>query len=158
MRFNLKNIKVNVFYMKKFIIVFILLIAIFSLSYYNYQKYDYNYFKEIRKEKEYFNGGLKVLEIYNKNSLLAANTFDTLVINNYNSFIENGDSISVGDNLGIKATIVNPDTVSAYFVHIQKPRFWKVIISLIPFFIIIYFFFKYFKFDFKKFIFVRKNA
>ncbi|HPI19049.1 MAG TPA: hypothetical protein PKY56_01645 [Candidatus Kapabacteria bacterium] len=144
--------------MKKFITVFILLIAILSLSYYNYQKYDYNYFKNIRNGKEYINGGLKVLEIYNKNSLLAANTFDTLIILNYRCFVENGNRISVGDNLGIKATIVNPDTVSAYFVHIQTPRFWKVIISLIPFFIIIYFFFKYFKFDFKKFIFIRKNA
>jgi len=144
--------------MKKIIIINILLIAIFSLSYYNYQKYDYNYFKDIRNGKEYFDGGLKVLEIYNKKSILAANTFDTLVINNYNSYIENRDSIIIGDILGIKATIVSPDTVSAYLVHIQKPRFWKVVISLIPFFIIVYFFFKYFRFDLKKFIFVRKNA
>ncbi len=144
--------------MKKIFIVFILLTAIISLSYYNYKKYDYKYFKEVRNRKEYFNGGLKVLEIYNHNSLLAANTFDTLVINNYNSFIENRDTLKIGDILGINATIVSPDTVSAYFVHIQKPRFWKVIISLIPFFIILYFFFKYFKFDFKKFIFIRKNA
>ncbi len=145
-------------FMKKIFVVFILLIAIISLSYYNYQKYDYKYFKEIRNGKEYFNGGLKVLEIYNENSLFAANTFDTLIIKNYNSFIENADTIKVGDILSIKATIINPDTVSAYYVHIQKPRIWKVIISLIPFFIIAYFFFKYFRFDFKKLIFIRKNA
>ena len=144
--------------MKKFIVVSILLTVIISLSYYNYKKFDYDYFKEQRNKKEYFDGGLKVHSIFNEKSLFAANIFDSLVILNYNSFIENDDTVKVGDILAIKATIVCPDTVSAYYIHVQKPRFWKVILSLIPFFIVSYFFFKYFKFDFKKFIFIRKNA
>lgn len=144
--------------MQRFLVILFLLIAILSLSYYNYSKYDLNYFKNNRIEKKYYNSGLEVLEIFNQSTLLAANSFDTVIVKNYSSFIENADSIKNGDRIAIRAVTISPDTVSAYFVHVQKPRAWKVYSSLIPFFIIIYFFFKYFKFDFKKFIFIRKNA
>ena len=61
-----------------------------------------------------------------------------------------------GERVSVKAVFTGGNTVKADFIHTHKYQSYKIYVSVIALFIVIFLFFKYFKFDVKQLLFVKR--
>ncbi len=140
---------------KKFKIVSILSILML-LGWYDCNYNGIEYLKSQRKNKSWDIAGLYVKN-FDSTYFYAESNTDSIIGLNYLDDLPVGESLRNGDLIQIKSIHLGGDTVDVYKIYISRTRKYKILLSIIPVFIIFYFFNKYFKFEIAKFIFKRRN-
>jgi hypothetical protein len=132
--------------MKLFIQIFLILTAIFALSYYDYSVHGEQYERQ-KRERDYWTVGYLNVDSVKSDFFYATNRTDTVIGIDYLNALPEDRMITKGDLISLKGEHISDVTVEVDFIHFHDGRIWKIFISILPVLILGVLFIKLFKYD-----------